>query len=85
MIANLFVGLPFSYYYAKSVQEYDDELVTDGGLDDIRNNRSLKMKGMDSSSSEDELDFGDDEEETLFHEPKKLAKKGRFQLVMEHV
>lgn len=58
LVSCLFIWLPFSYYYAIiSGRNGDEDLITaDGGFED-----TLGMKGLDSSSSEeDELAFSID-------------------------
>lgn len=66
MILLCFVGLPFSYFYAQSVQdseEIDASDITHGG-----ESTSLGMKGMDSSESSSEEEEQQDVEIDLMQD-----------------
>ena len=66
MIFFTFIGLPFSYFYAQSVQEEDDLLADAApGNTGQATDSKFGLKGMDSSESSEEETPGDNEEAKL--------------------
>ena len=62
MISFTFIGLPFSYFYAQSVQD-EEYMQTETPFKSGKSNSKFGLRGMDSSDSDEEENEDDDDME----------------------
>jgi hypothetical protein len=85
MIFMTFIGLPFSYFYAQSVQEEDDMMAADAGTStEGQPEAKLNLgRGMDSSESSDDDTGAEKGDDKAMLETKDADAEGKQDIDME--